>query len=281
MDTNNLQGIVASSKQILVVLPKDPNFDTVAAGLSLAASFQKFGRRVNVFCPTPMLVEFNRLVGVEKVTQRFGERNLIITLTNYPATNIEKVSYNIENGQMQLTVIPKEDVLAPREENITPSFGGVASDAVIFVGVSGAHDLGENFSAEISKIPKQIAVVARPSSPTMPRRGGVNELFDSQASCISETVGWILSNGNFPLDEDISGNLMAGITTATKNFTAQGVRSETFELASKLLKAKSTSGRHTQDIQREPGNSDDGALQKENTPPDWLKPKIYKGSTLP
>ncbi|PIV01377.1 hypothetical protein COS54_01175, partial [Candidatus Shapirobacteria bacterium CG03_land_8_20_14_0_80_39_12] len=71
----------------LLILPPKPGFDQVAASLALFLSLRDSGRNVSVVCPSLMTVEFNHLVGVEKIEERIYGTDLVISL-NYSADQI-------------------------------------------------------------------------------------------------------------------------------------------------------------------------------------------------
>ena len=54
-----------------------------------------------------MVVEFNRLVGVNKITTELGNKNLVIKFKYYKVAGSEIVSYDIEKGEVKLSVMPK------------------------------------------------------------------------------------------------------------------------------------------------------------------------------
>ena len=266
MNTDKFQEVLVNSGTILIVLPKDPPFDAVAAALSLYLSLSNYGKKLSVFCPSQMLVEFSQLVGVDRVGQELGNKNLTISLKDYPADNIERVSYNIENGQMQLAIIPKEGIEAPLPEQIVASYSGMSSaELVIFVGE------GDDVALEeIVSIPHSVLILHNYKThiPQIGRRRHTVEIVNGGASCYSELVGWLLIESNLPLDQDIAHNLMLGIAQATRNYTISAIRPETFELVAKLMRISGKIG--SQPVQ-----------QQTQAPPDWLSPKVYKGDTLP
>ncbi|MEK7111768.1 MAG: hypothetical protein AAB875_00410, partial [Patescibacteria group bacterium] len=94
MTENPLGSLIESSRSILILLPTKPYFDQVAAGLALYLALRETKETI-IASPSPMLVEFNRLVGVNKVTLELGNKNLSIRFSNYRANDIEKVSYDI------------------------------------------------------------------------------------------------------------------------------------------------------------------------------------------
>ena len=74
---NSFKSIIDGSKSILIMLPTKPFFDQVASGLGLYLSLRD-KKDVQVYSTTPMTVEFNRLIGVNKISQELGNKNLII-----------------------------------------------------------------------------------------------------------------------------------------------------------------------------------------------------------
>src|SRR3972149_3066864 len=126
----SFSSLVDSASSILILLPNKPYFDQVAGGLSLYLSLSD-KKPTAVSCPSPMTVGFNRLIGVNKISSEFGNKNLVITFPNYDAANIEKVSYDIENGEFKLTVVPKEGFTAPQKEQINITHSGISADLVI------------------------------------------------------------------------------------------------------------------------------------------------------
>ena len=95
---NSFSSLVDSASSVLILLPNKPYFDQVAAGLSLYLSLSD-KKEVTISCPSPMMVGFNRLVGVNKIVAEIGNKNLTIRFAGYDADSIEKVSYDIENGE--------------------------------------------------------------------------------------------------------------------------------------------------------------------------------------
>lgn len=277
MNISKFQEALAGVNNILVVFPKDPDFDAVSAGLSLSLSLSALGKKTGVLCISPMLVEFNRLVGVEKVTDKIGSKNITISLRDYPASDIERVSYNIENGEMQLTIIPKPDVAPPNTDQIVSTYGGLAAELVILMGVKNDEQIGSGkYIEEINKAGQKIVILQEyiPQAFPLRQRSSI-EMVDANASCLSEIVGLLLTQSNLPLDQDIASNLLSGITTATRNFTNNRVRPETFDLSGRLLRIA-----RSQEVAQKTQSEDQDTSDK-NAPREWLEPKVYKGNTFP
>lgn len=130
---NSLLSLIDSASSVLVVLPTKPYFDQVAAALALYLSIHE-KKNVSIFCPTPMMVGFSRLIGVDKISQELGKKNLNIKFKNYDAANIDKVGYDIDGGEFKLTITPKSGFNSPEKDQIVFDYSGTAADLVILVG---------------------------------------------------------------------------------------------------------------------------------------------------
>ncbi len=92
---DSFSSLVDSATSVLIILPSKPYFDQVAGGLALYLSLRE-KKETAITSVTPMTVEFNRLVGVNKVANELGNKNLTIKFIDYRANDIERVSYDIE-----------------------------------------------------------------------------------------------------------------------------------------------------------------------------------------
>lgn len=233
-DIQRFQEIFPTVKSVLVVLPQGLSVDAVAAGCALSLALNKQGVSTTVSSPAPMTVQFNRLVGVDKIREDLGDKNMILSFTNYPAENIEKVSYNIENNEFTLAVVPKPGNPAPGQEHIRVNYAGVNADLVIAIDVNYPTDLGKFAeNKELLERPN-IAVLGNAPLSGWPR---AIELIDPSGISVSEVVYDLLGQMQFALDEDIATDLLLGLEDGTKNFTSPQVSAETFMKAAELLKA--------------------------------------------
>lgn len=272
--------LIEASKSVLILLPARPYFDQVAAGLGLYLALRD-RKNVAVSCPTPMLVEFNRLVGVNKVGSEGGNKNLTLRFANYPATNIEKVSYDIENGEFKLMVVPKTGFLAPKKEEISFEYSGVSADTVILVG--GAN---ESHFPSLATKDFEAAKLIHLGIRTLDLGAKTVISFARPASSVSELITALIKQSGYTLDADIATNLLMGIEEGSNHFTGPEVTAETFEIFAQLLKSGG------QRIPREkaeklafPQGLTGEAIQiekveKKEAPKDWLEPKIFKGTSI-
>lgn len=306
---NSLLTLIDSAASVLIVLPEKPYFDQVAAGLSLYLSI--LGRKeAAIFCPNPMTVGMNRLVGVNKISTELGNKNLTIRFTNYEATNIDKVSYDIENGEFKLTVAPKTNFAAPQKEQIAISYTGISADLVILVG--GANDSHFPILASNELANAKLVHIGTRTLET----GREILSFAKPGASTSELVANLIKENNLSFDPDVATNLVMGIEDGSLNFASSEVTPETFEIFAFLLRE---GGRRMPKVKLSPMGFPPGSIPEkpfrapapqkvpvsnpepvveqtkspepaegiekkeeviENPPSDWLQPKIYKGTSI-
>lgn len=303
---NSLLSLVDSAASILIVLPTKPYFDQVAAGLSLYLSVHE-RKNVFIFCPTPMMVGFNRLIGVNKISQELGKKNLTIKFANYEASNIDKVGYDIDNGEFKLTVTPKSGFVAPQAEQIIMDYSGATADLVILVG--GAND--SHFPILNTSDLANAKVVHIGTRALDSKREVLS--FAKSGSTTSELVAGLIKENNLTMDPDIATNLVMGIEEGSNNFGNSEVTPETFEAFAYLLR---NGGQRVARVKLSPASFPPGAIPTKpfggtptsqppvtpiaqvetqaetrmaeataeapevEPPSDWLQPKIFKGTSV-
>lgn len=276
LDIRAFQETLEAAKSVLILLPQNPDTDAVAAALSLKLAFDG-GRDVTVACVSPMTVEFNRLVGVDSVTDNPGNKNLIIEFDKTASPGVDRVTW--ESGDtLKLIVIPKTGTSAPTQNQISLNYAGVATDLVIVVKAQDKTSLGTlGQNPEIFTETIKLALVS--NSPTQGFLGAV-EVIDPQASSVSEVIYELLETMAVPTTQDIATNLLQGIRTGSNAF--QNVSAKTFAAASRLVEVGANTASPaapqgpSQSMFAPPANPG----QAENPPQDWLEPKVMKGTSI-
>ena len=301
---NSFLSLIDSATSILIVLPTKPYFDQVAAGLSLYLSIRD-RKEASIFCPSPMTVGFNRLIGVNKISTELGSKNLTIRFAGYDATNIDKVSYDIDNGEFKLTVVPKTGLTAPQKEQVDVSYAGISADLVILVGGANDSHFPILLSDELSG-----AKVSHIGTRVLDSKREVMS-FAKPGATTSELVANLIKENGLTIDTDTATDLVMGIEEGSANFSSSEVTPETFETFAYLLR---NGGARMPKVKLSPMNFPPGAIptrpfrapsvqqpatpvsqvetQPEasvpetgeenpdvNPPSDWFQPKIYKGAT--
>ena len=237
--TYNLDPIkqaLSTSKDILILLPQDPNLDAVAAGLGLYLSFQKKNLTVNIVCSTPMSVSFNRLFAIDRIKQNIGSQNLVITF-DYPEDSLEKVSYDkdVNNQKFHITVEPKAGMTTLDPQSVNYSYTGAQADLIFVISSRTLEDLGPLYQAEKALFNQSQKKLVNLSSLDNNSQFGTVNIYDPTASGSSEIVTTVLINLNLPLDADIATNLLAGIEASSTNFSAPHLTADTFTTVAHLI----------------------------------------------
>lgn len=261
---NRLQNLFVSAQNILIFIRSKPDLDTIAAGLALYLSLSQKGREVRIVCPDKMTVSQSHLFAVDKITDDLGQggKNLIISFP-YIEGSIEKVSYNIENNRFNLVIEPREEKQLLDRNNVEFSHSGKGSlnfDLFLGVGVSQLSGLGK-FQDSLQKILQEKQMVTIDMTPSQFPFETL-QIVTPGSKTISEIVALLLSKMSLPVDQDIAANLLTGIKDKTNNFREAGA--DTFEAAAFCLR-KSEGER--------------GMTPPQQTPPDWLKPKIFRSKS--
>lgn len=227
---NSFKNIIEPASSILILLPANPLMDEVSSALSLFLGL-KDKKLVTVSCPTPMKVEYSRLVGVDKVSTQLGNKNLNISFSNYPPDNIERVSYDVEEGKFKLSVIPKTGFNAPEKEKINIDYAGVEADIVLLVGGDKESDF------PVLKDPQlQNLKVVHLGAKLLEGKTETQMIsLATASSSIAEIVANRLKEMGVRLDADLATNLLTGIEYGSRYFQVEHVNAETFKLFAELL----------------------------------------------
>lgn len=312
------RSLLENAKEVLIALPAKPTFDSVAGALSLYLGLSAKGLQVTVVCPNDMTVEFSHLVGVDKVTNNISSgqgKNLVISFP-YQEGSIEKVSYNIENDTFNLVIEPREGYPMVTQDAIRFGAGGGNIDLIITIGVAKLTDLDQLYNNNQGLFSEKTVVNIDTDSQNT-RFGRVN-VIDPNVSSISELTISLFSNFGLALNADTATNLLAGMTNGTDNFNSPQTQASTYETAAMCLRSgarkitqtkssfqpatvstqpviptfnkpvtlsKPQQGQKQRSFQPQTQPIQPQQQQKkqqpaQEAPPDWLKPKIFKGSTL-
>lgn len=303
-EVNKVKEGLKGAEQILVAINKTPSLDSVASSLALYLGLKKLGKKASVFCEDKIKVEFGNLIAVDRITDKLGGRNFVISL-DYKEGSINKVSYNIEGDRFNLVIESRPGVPQLTPENVHYSYSDAAADLIFVVDAPTLSDLGRIYE-EKREIFLQEKIVNIDHSEQNENFGRIN-LVVPQAASTSEIVTLLLRNLDIKIDQDIATNLLAGVTFGSNNFSSPKTNATTFEAAALCLRAGGKRVSFPQPVPKKkppvfikeekkkeekrpsfaassakplvtPGKASEG--KEEKAPPDWLKPKIYKGSTL-
>jgi len=269
--------LLQKHESVLILLPKEPFFDQVASGLSLYLGLKKQGCDVQIASSSAMIVEFNRLIGVQKIGSEVGNKNLVISLADYDPNQIERVNYDIVNNQTKITIAPKSGQKPPQENQVKLGYSGISSGLVILVG--GLH---EGHFPELQKPEMAEVEIAHIGKQELKLNSRQVASFAKPVASLSEIVYEFVENS---LDEDIATNLLMGLYAGSKNFADDAVGADTFRLAATLMNAgakaeKPAVSNPTFPVPKPSENREMPQGESVNPPKSWTKPKVYKGTSI-
>lgn len=248
MDNQTLQklrDLITRSNSIGIAVGPNPGIDQMAAGLSLSMLLKEANKNAPVACPTDPIVEISNLVGINKVQKSFsgggGSAGDLVVSFPYIEGEIEKVSYTLENGFLNIIVKAAEQGLSFSEKDVqyTHGGGGAAAAAnsgplelLFVVGAQSLADLGSLYDPQKMQNTQIVNIDNKDTN-----QGFGDIVFVSpQASSVSELIGDIALSLGFKIERDAAQNMMSGITTSTQNFQNPRSSSLAFEVASYLMK---------------------------------------------
>lgn len=299
---DKVKDLLDKNDNIGIIVGKSPGIDEMAAALSLYLAFSQTPKRASIVCPTDPIVEVSSLVGINKVKKSFGSgTNGDLTVSfPYKEGEIEKISYTLEEGKLNILVKAGENGLSFSEKDIEYKREGSAPGLIFVVGTPRISELGTAFAMETFKDSKIINIDYKPENQGF----GDIPLLGKNASSVSELMANFISSLNFKMDIDIASNLLTGIIDATDNFQNSKTSTLAFETAALLLKKGAV--RQSKNLQRDAAEDSffspktshrqpispfpnivlgteeakpEIKADEDNPPEDWLSPKIYKGST--
>jgi len=256
-----LKDLITQNSSIGILVGRNPNMDQMGAALGLYLTLKNLGKNVSVASPATPLVEVSSLVGIDKVKKALegGEGGDLIVSFPYKEGEIEKVSYTLESGYLNIIVKPGELGLSFDQRDVEYKHGGGAAPTLIFViGTSRLVDLGNLFNPEAMKGTTVVNIDNKQDNQSF----GDVVLVSNRFSSVSEQVTHLIITLGYNIDQDSAQNLLSGISSATGNFQKANTSPVAFEMAAALMKKGAVREARGARIQSTP--SDGGSFLPQN-----------------
>lgn len=308
-DIQPITQTLANSSEVVIVVTQNPTYDMMASALAMYLTLKSNQKNVEIACPSAMVVEFSRLVGLDKVKSSVGNKNLVVSF-DYLQDSIEKVNYHVEGKKFNLVIQPKKGTKPLDANNVSYSYSGLQADVIFAIGAKSYNDLGDIYSKNQLAFDNAYTISI---NQTLETHFTQTAITDSNASSHSEITVWLLEKLGYMPENDAASNLLSGIDHATNRFSAPNTPGTAFMAAGKLIQngavRQSTITRPKApnvpmprdlhpDMQKtllRPMSVEDSknttpdeqfdqtinpAAPTQTTPPkDWLEPKIFSGSS--
>lgn len=291
-----LRNLLPTAKSILITLPAGADIDKLAAGLSLFLTFEKQGKEVSIVCEDTLTVGQSHLFGIDHIQKNIPQSgiggNLTLTLEGVASSGgtipaLEKLDWFAENNNLNMVfhVIPGQ-VFQP--SRIVPKYQGSGYNLIFVVGAANLDSLGSVYRQHAQNF-SGVHVVNIDSQNNS--QFGQTNVVDNNASSVCEVIAQVLTDLGINTDADTATNLLAGIFTATGNLTSQKVNADTFQIVANCLKAGGKKPSQAQQAPTQPAISNliqpspeerpvQEGIVSETIEPEWLTPKIFKGTNL-
>ena len=149
-DITLVKSSLDTAKEILVLLPQNPGPDSIAASLSLYLAIENSGKQAYIACGTPIDFSQYPLRKTDRISQKIGNKNLVVSLKVDNRDSIDKVSYNLDEQTkiFNLIITPKKGAAPLSSDSVSYSMAGAQADLIFIVGASTFDDLGSLYAAE-------------------------------------------------------------------------------------------------------------------------------------
>jgi len=228
-----IKDFIGKNNRIGIAVGKDPAVDEMGGATSLYLSLSSFGKDVTIACPTEALVEHSHLVGIDKVKLSFegGAGDMVVSFP-YKEGEIEKISYTLEDGSLNIIVKAGEEGLNFSENDVLFKRSQGYPGLLFVVGTPRLSDLGRIFDPQALKD----TVVINIDNKSDNQGFGDIALVSPNSSSICERIGDLILSLDLPLDIDTAQNLLIGIENATENFQNTKTSPMAFEMAGELMR---------------------------------------------
>jgi nanoRNase/pAp phosphatase (c-di-AMP/oligoRNAs hydrolase) len=282
-DISAIKSLLGKATEALVLLPQNPGPDSIASALSLAIALDAANKKSLIACATPIDFREFPLKQADRISQKIGNKNLVISLKIENRDSVDKVSYNLDelNKVFNLVISPKKGSNPLNSDAVSFSLAGARADVIFIVGAAGFDDLGSLYAAEPALFTETPTVAINRMNPTP---FASYHLSRPEASSIAENMVHIIESLELNLNNDSATNLLAGIDVVTDKLQLANVTATTFEAVAKLIRAGGTRIMIgvTEVSNPSPSVSNPSAEVvmdvSEPIPQDWLEPKILKAT---
>lgn len=230
-----LKDLVTQHQSIGVIVPPNPSHDEMAAALGMYLTLKQMGKAVSVASPTDPTVAISSLVGIDKVQKSLsGSGGDLVVTFPYKEGEIEKVSYTVDNGQLNIVVKAGANGMSFNQSDVQFKQGGAMPTLLFMMGVTDLSQVSAVINpAEMTNV----TVVNMDNKQTNTGYGDVVHV-SPRFSSISEMVADFLTllEPQIELDVDTSQNLLSGILSANSDFQNGRGSYLAFEMAGILMK---------------------------------------------
>ncbi|GEM_PF-1421181 len=223
---------LTKAQNILVVAPQDSGFDVLASALSIYLSTIKLGKNTAIIAKPPTVSDANNLYGVDKIGKSIS--NSFVIVIDDAISSVDKVTHFLDKNQLKISVHPLAGSKGVSKEQVSFEKGYLKPDFIFAMDFESLNQLKQEITHEQNIDPETWIISVNKKSPN--QKFAQVAVSSPDAASLCEITTQLLQEMALPLDEDIAFNLYSGISYATNNFALGNCTSNTFQIASYLVK---------------------------------------------
>lgn len=229
-----IENLLGQSKNILLVLPENPNGDAIGAAWALYYFLQKKNSKTTiVFQDKEKTSEkFDFLPKPKNITGNIsGSRDFILSF-NTERNKILGSRTEIIEKEYRIYITPERGSIDPRDFSFIPA--KFKFDLIITLACPDKESTGKTYE-ENPDIFYEIPVINIDFHSTNENFGQIN-MVNMTSSSVSESLFEILEKIDEPaIDPDIASCLLAGIISATESFQAKNTTPKALKISARLM----------------------------------------------
>ena len=226
---------ISQNQRILVVPHANVDPDGLSSALACYQVLSAMGKDVTVVCPDALPESLNFLPGFEHLSSDIqADKDCIISIDLQDDTEIDTLRYNVEDGKVNIIVIPKKGWVRPTDVQFKQ--GEQRYDLILVVDTADLELLGSLYRDNVdffSSVP--ILNIDHHISNT---QFGQLQLIDPTAASATEVLySWWNATPEFAqhLTADVATLLLTGLITDTRSFQNPNTTPRSLEVSAELL----------------------------------------------
>jgi nanoRNase/pAp phosphatase (c-di-AMP/oligoRNAs hydrolase) len=224
---------IDKSKNILIVLPKNPDGDALSAALAFYVFFKKEQKQVSLASVLSKESEvFSFLPEYSSIEDSLHNVRRFIVSLDISQAKVSQIKYAVDNNRLDFIISPSEGWFRP--EDVSTRAGEFKYDLIITVGVSELESIGSIYDQNIEFFYKT-TIINIDNQASNEDFGQIN-FIDLNSVAVSEIAFYLIKNYKPEnISPDIATCLLTGIIHKTKNFKNTNLTPRTLLASSELI----------------------------------------------
>ena len=228
--------VLEEKKSFVICMPKTASADAQASAAGLYLALSKAGKQVTLVAEEQPQKEVDIIASEKIITDlQAQDGNTLVISFPYHEGAVDKITSEVEGDRLKVFVAPSQGAIRLEPKQVSFGYTGGIIDVIITIETARLENLGKIYTNNQEKF-SGVEIINVDRRFNNGQYGTIN-VVEKQSSSVSEIILSIVSYLKIELDKDISTNLYTGLVYATNNFTSYSVNADTFDIASRLLRA--------------------------------------------